>query len=85
MRSLYSAVKDRRLALATTSGSDRGGAGGSGATGGSKPIRLIDLRRRLGQAAQAGDQSSLSITTEALTLACVPPANVWRVLAAAEV
>src|ERR1035437_9911616 len=31
IRSLYSAVKARRLALATTSGSGRGGAGGSGA------------------------------------------------------
>src|SRR5580704_12145240 len=32
MRNLYSAVKDRRLASATTSGFGRGGAGGSGAT-----------------------------------------------------
>src|SRR5271157_6100100 len=32
MRSLYSAVKVRRLATATTSGSGRDGAGGSGAT-----------------------------------------------------
>src|SRR5450759_3889235 len=32
MRSLYSAVKVRRLAPATTSGSGRDGAGGSGAT-----------------------------------------------------
>src|SRR5882672_3569938 len=32
MRSLYSAVKVRRLALATTSGSGRDGAAGSGAT-----------------------------------------------------
>jgi hypothetical protein len=32
MRSLYSAVKVRRLALATTSGSGRGRAGASGAT-----------------------------------------------------
>src|ERR1017187_8133640 len=32
MRCLYSPVKDRRLASATTSGLGRGGAGGKGAT-----------------------------------------------------
>ena len=45
MRSLYSAVKDRRLALATTSGSGRGGAGGSGATAlPAAPLRSASLR-----------------------------------------
>ncbi len=41
MRSLYSAVKVRRLAAATTSGSGRDGLGGWGATGEAEDIPLF--------------------------------------------
>lgn len=41
MRCLYSPVKDRRLASATTPGTGRGGAGGWGATGETEDIPLF--------------------------------------------
>src|SRR6266545_4104113 len=45
MPSLYSALKPRRLALGTTSGSGRGGVGGSGATVlPAAPLRSASLR-----------------------------------------
>src|SRR5674476_205003 len=53
MRSLYSAVKDRRLAWATTSGSGRGGAGATALPAAalrSASLRSASLRSAAGKA-----------------------------------
>src|ERR1035437_1871693 len=68
MRSLYSAVKVRRLAPATTSGSGRGRAGVSGATGWpaaalrAASLRSASLRSAAGQTVGEAEEIPLFFT-----------------------
>src|SRR5690349_17729181 len=68
MRCLYSAVKVRRLAPATTSGSGRGGLGGSGATAlpatalRETSLRSASLRSVAGNAVGEAGEIPLSFT-----------------------
>src|SRR6266487_1183593 len=68
MRSLYSPVKVRRLASATTSGSGRGKAGGSGATAlptaalRSASLRSASLRSAAGKAVGEAEETPLFFT-----------------------
>src|SRR5580704_6441374 len=63
MRNLYSAVKDRRLASATTSGFGRGGAGGSGATVlPAAALRSASLRSAAGKTVGEAEEIPLFFT-----------------------